>query len=323
MNARRLSLALRDWHAALPLAQAIEFSQVQPARAPSFVSKQMNVPVEGKFSRFSGKLAFDPAKPTAAKAAFEIDLASIDAGVEGRQRRSRRQGLVQHPRLPVAKFVLGPRSSRWAATASKCRQDDHQGQALRTSSPRSLSAPRATAPSSTAAWCSSVPTLRLAKACGPTSAPSPTRFRSGSAWWPPPQVKPPPPQENPHEKAHPARRRPSSAAVFRRRRWPSPKPTSSSRPHLSALRIQPPRLFQPAARFDKTSGKIVFDRVARTGSVDVEHRYPLGEYRPSATVQRAHPGRGFFDTAKYPDHQLQVDPGRFRWRQAGRGRRQR
>lgn len=45
-----------------------------------FVFKQMNVPVEGRFKRFSTQLSFDPAKPQAARVVLEIDLASIDAG---------------------------------------------------------------------------------------------------------------------------------------------------------------------------------------------------------------------------------------------------
>jgi hypothetical protein len=36
--------------------------------------------VDGKFSRFSSQLNFDPAKPTAAKASFDVELASVDTG---------------------------------------------------------------------------------------------------------------------------------------------------------------------------------------------------------------------------------------------------
>src|SRR5438046_1847489 len=46
----------------------------------SFVSKQMGVPVEGKFKRFDAQLAFDPKKPEAAKIAMTIDLASVSLG---------------------------------------------------------------------------------------------------------------------------------------------------------------------------------------------------------------------------------------------------
>lgn len=60
---------------------AATYSQFQPgASRITFVSRQMGVPVEGSFSRFTAQLAFDPAKPEAGKARLDIDLASIDAG---------------------------------------------------------------------------------------------------------------------------------------------------------------------------------------------------------------------------------------------------
>src|SRR4030042_7013210 len=40
----------------------------------------MGVPVEAGFKRFTTQMVFDPAKPEAARAQIEIDLASIDAG---------------------------------------------------------------------------------------------------------------------------------------------------------------------------------------------------------------------------------------------------
>lgn len=46
----------------------------------SFVSRQMGVPVEGQFRRFSGQIAFDPACPEAARATLEVELASFDMG---------------------------------------------------------------------------------------------------------------------------------------------------------------------------------------------------------------------------------------------------
>ncbi len=53
----------------IPAAHAIEYTTVQPAKsAVKFTYTQMGVAVDGKFSRFSSQLNFDPAKPTAAKA---------------------------------------------------------------------------------------------------------------------------------------------------------------------------------------------------------------------------------------------------------------
>jgi polyisoprenoid-binding protein YceI len=60
---------------------ALEFTQFQADKSTlQFVSKQMGVPVDGHFKKFSATLAFDPAKPAAATARLELDLASVDAG---------------------------------------------------------------------------------------------------------------------------------------------------------------------------------------------------------------------------------------------------
>ena len=62
-------------------AQAIEYNAVQTDKSTiTFTSKQMGVPVQGRFPKFSARVAFDPAKPDAAKVEISIDLAAIDAG---------------------------------------------------------------------------------------------------------------------------------------------------------------------------------------------------------------------------------------------------
>jgi polyisoprenoid-binding protein YceI len=101
------SLALAFALSALaPAAQAIEFNQLQPGKSSlSFVFKQMNVPVDGQFKSFRSKLAFDPAKPTAAKAEFEIDLASIDAGSKDANDEVAGKAWFNTKAFPIAKFV--------------------------------------------------------------------------------------------------------------------------------------------------------------------------------------------------------------------------
>lgn len=44
------------------------------------VSKQMNVPVEGAFKKFSARVSFDPAKPAAGSAQITVDVGSYDLG---------------------------------------------------------------------------------------------------------------------------------------------------------------------------------------------------------------------------------------------------
>ncbi len=61
--------------------QATELTSIQTDRSTlNFVYTQMGVPVEGHFKKFDAQLNFDPAKLSTAKAVFDLDVASIDAG---------------------------------------------------------------------------------------------------------------------------------------------------------------------------------------------------------------------------------------------------
>lgn len=44
------------------------------------ISKQMNVPVEGTFKKFSARISFDPVKPAAGSAQLTVDVGSYDLG---------------------------------------------------------------------------------------------------------------------------------------------------------------------------------------------------------------------------------------------------
>ena len=46
----------------------------------AFTTRQMGVPVDGKFKRFDAQVAFDPKQPETAKIALAIDLASVAIG---------------------------------------------------------------------------------------------------------------------------------------------------------------------------------------------------------------------------------------------------
>jgi polyisoprenoid-binding protein YceI len=60
---------------------ALEFRQVLPNEsAVNFGYKQMGVPLEGKFNKFSAQISFDPGKPDKAQSRIDIDVASIDTG---------------------------------------------------------------------------------------------------------------------------------------------------------------------------------------------------------------------------------------------------
>lgn len=69
--------------AAQVTASAADFNTLDAHQSTvGFVFKQMNVPVEGTFTRMSGTIDFDPKKPAQAKAAIDIEPASVDAGSE-------------------------------------------------------------------------------------------------------------------------------------------------------------------------------------------------------------------------------------------------
>jgi polyisoprenoid-binding protein YceI len=59
----------------------VSAQQLVPAQSEiRFVSRQMGVPVEGRFKTFDAQLAFDPAKPAAASIAFSVDMSSATLG---------------------------------------------------------------------------------------------------------------------------------------------------------------------------------------------------------------------------------------------------
>ena len=71
-----LLAALTTWAAPATAQQKLNPAQSEIA----FTSKQMGVPVDGKFKKFDAQVAFDPKKPEAAKISFVIDLASVSLG---------------------------------------------------------------------------------------------------------------------------------------------------------------------------------------------------------------------------------------------------
>jgi len=89
-------------------AQATEYTQVQPEKSSvAFVYKQMGVAVDGKFKKFSSQLSFDPAKPTAAKATFNVELASVDTGAPEGDEEVAGKPWFNTKAFPTATFVSG------------------------------------------------------------------------------------------------------------------------------------------------------------------------------------------------------------------------
>ncbi len=87
-------------------ASAAEYRTVLPRQSSiSFEFRQMGVPVTGGFRRFVTQMAFDPARPEAAHARIEIDLASIDAGSSEADDESAGSLWFNRSQYPKATFV--------------------------------------------------------------------------------------------------------------------------------------------------------------------------------------------------------------------------
>lgn len=62
-------------------AMAAQFNTiVEDDSTVQFHYQQMGVSMDGEFTRFNGELDFDTDNPTAATAAFDVDLSSVDTG---------------------------------------------------------------------------------------------------------------------------------------------------------------------------------------------------------------------------------------------------
>ncbi|WP_028313091.1 YceI family protein [Derxia gummosa] len=100
---------------AVALAFAIPaFAFVQPAgatpvdAAKSSVSatfKQMGVPVDGAFRKFTGDVSYDPAKPAEAKARIDIDISGFDIGDPEYNKEVLKKEWFNAAQYPKASFV--------------------------------------------------------------------------------------------------------------------------------------------------------------------------------------------------------------------------
>ncbi len=89
------------------LAGAPAFAQqaLVPAQSEiAFVSKQMGVPVEGKFKKFDAQVAFDPAKLASSKIAFTVDTGSATLGVKETDAELPKPTWFNVPKFPQATF---------------------------------------------------------------------------------------------------------------------------------------------------------------------------------------------------------------------------
>jgi len=71
----------------------------------AFVSRQMGVPVEGRFKKFDAQVAFDPAKPATSKVAFTVDTGSATLGVRETDAELPKAVWFNVPKFPQATFA--------------------------------------------------------------------------------------------------------------------------------------------------------------------------------------------------------------------------
>ncbi len=71
----------------------------------AIVFKQMNVPVDAKFKKFSANIDYDSAKPDASKATVDIDVASFDLGDPEYNKEVLKKEWFNSAQFPKAIFV--------------------------------------------------------------------------------------------------------------------------------------------------------------------------------------------------------------------------
>ena len=107
--ARRSTLSCISLTALLTLAAwapGASAQQVVAAQSDiSFTTRQMGVPVDGKFRKFEAQVAFDPKQPAAAKIAFTIDLASTSIGTAETEAELVKPDWFNTPKFPKATFT--------------------------------------------------------------------------------------------------------------------------------------------------------------------------------------------------------------------------
>lgn len=85
----------------LAAAQTVDYARSQV----SVLSRQMNVPVEAPFRKFSAQVSFDPAKPETSSARVEIDLNSFDIGDQDINDNVKDPNWFDTKQHPSARFV--------------------------------------------------------------------------------------------------------------------------------------------------------------------------------------------------------------------------
>jgi len=91
--------------ALIMLAAPLAAQTLVPSKSEvNFTTRQMGVPVAGRFSKFSATLAFDPKKPEAGKVTIWIDTASATFGATETEAEAGRPNWLDSAKYPQATF---------------------------------------------------------------------------------------------------------------------------------------------------------------------------------------------------------------------------
>ena len=89
---------------AQPAAAQPRPAQLQPGSEIAFTTKQMGVPVEGRFGKFTAQITLDPKKPETGTVAFSIDTGSARFGSAELDAEVPKPTWLNVPKFPQASF---------------------------------------------------------------------------------------------------------------------------------------------------------------------------------------------------------------------------
>ena len=102
----RVGAALLVSLCAISIAAAGAFLKADGAKSSvGAVFKQMNVPVEAKFKKFTAQIDYDAAKPELSKASVDIDIPSFDLGDADYNQEVLKKEWFNAAQFPKASFV--------------------------------------------------------------------------------------------------------------------------------------------------------------------------------------------------------------------------
>jgi polyisoprenoid-binding protein YceI len=109
MNRKTLAFTLPIAVATLAALGAAASAQTPAKLVPAqseivFVSKQMGVPVEGRFKKFDAQIALDPKQPEGGQVALRIDLGSATLGIPETDAELQKPEWFNTAKFPQASF---------------------------------------------------------------------------------------------------------------------------------------------------------------------------------------------------------------------------